>query len=252
MSRALVGGPAAETVLKTLDGAYRRRKDSDAGRIVAWHAGLIAWKAIGDPVRAEFFFRGVTPEGHFEADWTEFYRGFYASRGNWLRLEQFVAEAGERRGWDAVQVKRVLAQTAHEYNNPSKELSYWQAVAQAQPDDEEAEAQLERLYTQLERWPSLADLLKERLKRFDEGDRDVKVAILRGMLRIYADKMKAEPKVLATYQQILEVDPANLEAIDALLERYEAAGRWPDYVKVLARKVDAVEDPDEQIRLMEI
>lgn len=250
--RGLPGGGAAETVLKTLDGIFRRKRDSEVGRVIAWQAGFLAWKVLDDPMRAEFFFRAVTPDGPHEPEWTEFYRGFYASRGNWLRLEQFVGETCERRGWDAVDGKRMLARTAQEFNNPSKELSYWQAVAQSVADDDEAEAQLERLYTQLERWPSLADLLKERLKRFDEGDTEIKVAILRGMLRIYSDKMKAEPKVLATYQQILEIDPANMDAIDALLDRYEKAGRWPDYVKVLARKVDAVEDPDEQIRLMEI
>lgn len=252
LSQSVRDGTAADTVVKTLDGIYRRRKDTDAGRLAAFHGGLLAWKIVEDPVRAEMLFRGVTPEGPFEPQWTEFYRGFYASRGNWLRLEQFLGEVGERRGWDAVQVKRVLAQTAHEHNNPSKELSYWQAVAQADPSDEEAERELERLYTQLERWPSLADLFKERLKRFEDAEVGARVGILRGMLRIYAEKMKAEPKVLATYQQILDIDPTNLEAIDALLDRYEKAGRWPDYVKVLARKIDAVEDPDERIALMEI
>jgi len=243
--------PVVHSLLQALDGIYRQNRSSRIGMVAASYAGRIAWKVLDDRVQAEFFYRALPPEGAHADECTEFYRGFYASRGNWLRLEQFLHEVGQRRGWPQVRVRRLLAQAAHEYNNPSKELSYWQAVAQSNPDDKEAEVELERLYTQFERWPSLADLLKERLKRFEDAAPDVKVSILRQMLRIYAEKMKAEPKVLATYQQILEVDPANLDAINALLARYEKAGRWPDYAKVLARKIDAVEDNKERIALLE-
>jgi tetratricopeptide (TPR) repeat protein len=244
--------PVAETVLKTLDPLYRRNRDNPLGRVLAWHTGRLAWKRLDDPVRAELFMRTLDDSGPHAEEWREFYRGFYASRGNWIRLEQFVSESAERSGAPAVEAKRILAHTAGQYQNPSKELSYWQAVVQAVPGDEEAESQLERLFTQLERWPSLADLLKERLKNVADDDARTKVALLRGMLRIYADKMKAEPKVLATYQQILEIDPSNEDAIDALMDRYEKASRWPDYAKVLVRKIEAATDPDEQVRLMEI
>lgn len=248
---SLQAGQAGDTALKVLEQIFRRNRESDAGQILAWWGGWLAWKVIDDPMRAESFFKHLTSAGDNQIELDEFYRVFYASRGNWLRLEQYVGEACDRRGVDATEAKRILAKTAQEFDNPSKELSYWQAVVGAEPNDEEADAQLERLYTQMGRWPSLADLLKGRLGRLGDDEVQLKVSILRGMLTIYEDKMKAEPRVLATYQQILDIDPTNIDAIDALLERYEKSARWPDYVKTLAKKIDAVSDKAEKIALLE-
>ncbi len=245
-------GPVAEAVLGVLDRAFRKARDSEAGPSLGFHAGTLAWKTLGDLVRAEFYMRALDAGSpHFET-WREFYRQFYASRGNWLRLEQFMNETGQRAGLQQAETLRALARTAREFQNHSKELSYWQALASEAPDDAEADAELERLYTELGRWPSLANLLKARLDRAPEGDTAARVAILQQMLAVFRDQMKAEPKVLATYQQILDVDPGNREAMDALLERYEAAGRWPDYAKVLARKIEHTQDRAERIRLREV
>ena len=247
----LSAGEMADAVLKALDASFRKARDSEAGPVLAWHAGLIAWKVQGDLVRAEFFMRGLPDgAGHVE-EWTEFYRQFYASRGNWLRLEQFMSEVTRRTGLSSIEGKRALARTAGQFNNPSKELSYWQALAQAAPTDAEADRELERLYSQLERWPSLADLLRARLQNLPEEAAAEKVATLNRMIDIYRDKMRAEPKVLATYQAVLDVDPGNAAAIDALMTRYEAAGRWPDYAKVLARKNEHTSDAADLIRLRE-
>ncbi|NOZ02871.1 MAG: hypothetical protein GXP54_13440, partial [Deltaproteobacteria bacterium] len=245
LTSSLTEGPVAEAVLKALDQTFRRNRESEAGPSLAWHAGLIAWKKLDDRVKAEFFMRSLGEGGEHAEERQEFYRQFYASRGNWLRLEQFMNDLGERVGTSAVDIKRMLARTAGEFDNPSKELSYWQGVLQAAPGDPEADSQLEELYTRLERWPSLANLLKARVERLPQDAAAEKIAIYKQMIAIYGEKMRAEPKVLATFQQILEVDPANMDAIDSLLEKYESAGRWPDYAKVLARKIEHTEDHDE-------
>lgn len=245
-------GPVAEAVLGVLDRAFRKARESEAGPTLGHHAGMLAWKTLGDLVRAEFYMRALDAGSPYFETWREFYRQFYASRGNWLRLEQFMNETGQRAGLQQAETLRSLARTAREFKNPSKELSYWQAVASEAPEDGEADAELERLYTELGRWPSLANLLKARLDRAPEGDTASRVEILQRMLAVFRDQMKAEPKVLATYQQILDVDPGNREAMDALLERYEAAGRWPDYAKVLARKIEHTHDRAERVRLREV
>ncbi len=245
-------GPLAEAVLGVLDRAFRKARESEAGPVLGYHAGMLAWKTQNDMVRAEFYLRALDASSPYFEVWRDFYRQFYASRGNWLRLEQFMNETAQRAGHGPAETLRILARTAREFKNQSKELSYWQALASERPDDAEADAELERLYTELARWPSLANLYKARFDRVPEGDTATRVGILQKMLALFRDQMKAEPKVLATYQQILDVDPGNREAMDALLERYEAAGRWPDYAKVLARKIEHTEDRAERVRLREV
>ncbi|MBP7125494.1 tetratricopeptide repeat protein [Myxococcota bacterium] len=242
---------AREAVLRVLDAQFRRHRNSPWESRLAWPAGLLAWKGMGDLVKAEVYFRAMEHGGDHPGEWMEFYRTFYASRGNWMRLEQFLEEAGARQGTPAAEIRRLLARTASEFNNPSKELSYWQAVHEAVPGDPEADRELERLYTRLERWPSLADLLQKRLKALPEDAREERMAILRRLVEIYDQRMRAEPKVMATYQAMLDTDPRCMEAMDALLTRYEAGGRWPDYVKVLGRKIEVVQDASERVALLE-
>lgn len=252
LSTQAMRGPVAEAVLGVLDRAFRKGRETEEARVLGYHAGLVAWKTLGDAIRAEFYMRALDASSpHFET-WREFYRQFYAARGNWLRLEQFMNETAQRAGERPADTLRALARTAREFKNQTKELSYWQALAAEAPDDPEADAELERLYTELARWPSLANLLKARLDRTPAEDVHTRVEILKRMLVVFRDQMKAEPKVLSTYQQILDVDPLNREAMDALLERYEAAGRWPDYAKVLSRKIEASTDRNERIRLLEV
>jgi len=242
-------GPVAEASQKVLDHRFRKNRESEFGPVLAWHAGVITWKVQDDRVRAEFFMRAIDGGGQHASDWQEFYRQFYASRGNWLRLEQFMNDAGQRENKSALDIRRDLARTAHEFDNAGKELSYWQSVAKEAPGDDEADSQLESLLTRLERWPSLANLLKARVDRLSDDAVEEKTALLQEMIKICGDKMRAEPKVLATYQQILDIDPGNDSAIDSLLSRYESSGRWPDYAKVLKRKIENTEDRDELIGL---
>lgn len=242
----------ADAVIGVLDRLFRKWRDSEVGGTLGYYTGLFVWRKLGDLARAEFFMRAVDQNSPYFEIWREFYRQFYASRGNWLRLEQFMAETAKRAGHTNVETQRILAKTAREFGNQSKELSYWQAVAAEAPEDPEADIELERLYTETGRWSSLANLLKARFDRLPPDDVKGRVALLKRMLVVFRDHMKAEPKVLSTYQQILDIDPTDKEAIDALLERYEAAGRWPEYAKTLQRKIEQTEDRAERVRLLEL
>ena len=248
-----LGDPAVtDTFMKKLDMLFRKERTTEKGRALAWTAGLVAWKLQNDVVRAELYMRAVGDENLPDAaTWLEFYRVFYASRGNWLRLEQFMAESGAKAGKSELEIKRYLARTAGEYNNPSKELTYWQDVAKLSESDSEASEHLEKLYVQLQRWPSLAELYRARFNGLPADAVAEKVATLKQMIEIYGDKMHAEPKVLATWQQVLDVDPTSDEAIDSLMTRYEQAGRWPDYAKVLDHKIDQERRLEDRISLME-
>jgi tetratricopeptide (TPR) repeat protein len=238
-----------ETLLFALDRVFRKLKDHEASFVLAYYAGWIAWKNLQDLTKAEFFFRTLGERDEFANDYEAFYCEFYAQRGNFLRLEQFLSERGQKRGESAVETARRLARIAKQFNNQSKELSYWQTVLEQNPDDGEARGRLEALYEGLQRWPSLATLLKEGADRLPPERGEEKIALLKRVIEIYRDKLKIEPKVVATYMHILEIDKANREAIDALLEMFEKAQRWPEYAKILQKKIENTTDKEELIRL---
>jgi len=238
-----------ETLVSALERVVRKLKDQEVSFILAYYAGMIAWKNLQDMTKAEFFFRTLGERDEFANDYEAFYCEFYAQRGNFLRLEQFLSERGQKRGESAGEIARKLARIAGQFNNQTKELSYWQTVLEQNPDDVEARGRLEVLYESLQRWPSLATLLKESADRLPPERREEKIALLKRVVGIYRDKLKIEPKVVATYMHILEIDPGNAEAIDALLEMFEKAQRWPEYAKILQKKIENTTDKEELIRL---
>ena len=60
---SLQAGQAGDTALKVLEQIFRRNRESDAGQILAWWGGWLAWKVIDDPMRAESFFKHFTSAG---------------------------------------------------------------------------------------------------------------------------------------------------------------------------------------------
>ncbi|MCC6619797.1 MAG: hypothetical protein IT385_01000 [Deltaproteobacteria bacterium] len=215
--------------------------------------GVLLWKSYNDAQMAEMAFRKVE---QLPADddgagklLRGFYTEFYTAQNNWRRLEQVLAEPAKGGFEDPVEVKRILARLAEEKDQADKAVTFWQGVRQAVPDDIEAETALTVLYERVGKWHAMVDLLKERLDRLGAGDRVQKIEIQRQMIDIYKHRMQAPAKVVAAWQAILEIDPGNEEALDALAAEYTEMKRWPDLVKVLQQKVEHERDTKKLVEL---
>src|SRR6202012_1761336 len=54
---------------------------------------------------------------------------------------------------------------------------------------------------------------------------------------------------IAVYVKVLELDPDDTRAIDALIKQYLSLSRWSDLLGAYARKADLVADPGEKKRI---
>ncbi|MFO0751339.1 MAG: tetratricopeptide repeat protein [Myxococcota bacterium] len=217
--------------------------------------GILLWKTYNDAQMAEMAFRKVenVPNGPDHAESAKllrtFYTDFYTGQNNWRRLEQVLSEPQKGGFEDPVEVKRILARLAEDKDQADKAVGFWQGVRQALPDDIEAETALTTLYEKVGKWHAMVDLLKERLDRLGAGQVAQKTEIHRQMIDIYKHKMQAPAKVVASWQSILEIDPGNDEALDALAAEYTEMKRWPDLVKVLQQKVEHEKNPKKLVDL---
>ena len=64
--------------------------------------------------------------------------------------------------------------------------------------------------------------------------------------QVYDTELQDIDRAIDTYQQILDLDPADYEAISALDRLYGQAERWLDQLQILERAVDAAMSQDEQ------
>lgn len=214
--------------------------------------GILFWKTYHDQQMAEMAFRKVEslPDGAEAAELLRgFYIEFYVAQNNWRRLEQVLTEPAKGGYEDKVMVARLLARLAEDKGQQDKAVGFWAQVRAEDPEDREADAALRRLYAAVGKWNAMVDLLKEGLDRLGPDDVAEKTAIHLEMIDIYKNRMNAPAKVVASWQSILEIDPGNRQALDALAAEYTEMKRWPDLVKVLHQKVEHEKDPKKLVAL---
>ncbi len=236
-------------LVRVLSQQARTSDDEAMAAYLYFQVGMVLWKAFGDEQKAEMSFRKIKARVDDPEPLREFYLAFYVKQQNWRRLEQFLVDPVKGGLDDAIEVKRMLGRLATEHEQPDRAITFWQGVRGAEPLDEEAEAALTELYQQVGKWHAMVDLLKDKLKRLPAGDVDDRIALHTRMIGIYKDHLRAPSKVVAAWQSILEIDPGNTGALDALGAEYEEMKRWPDLVKVLQQKIDHAEDTEFQISL---
>ncbi|MEO7093584.1 MAG: tetratricopeptide repeat protein, partial [Polyangiales bacterium] len=106
---------------------------------------------------------------------------------------------------------------------------------------------LERLFQVAERWPDLSAILMRKSEILDALD-DKKQALF-AAASIEEDVLQRADQAIAVYQKVLELDPEDERALEALMKHYLELQRWNDLISVYQRKVDLVGDPEDKKRV---
>ncbi|MCU0661270.1 MAG: tetratricopeptide repeat protein, partial [Myxococcota bacterium] len=129
--------------------------------------------------------------------------------------------------------------------SPDAGISAWQDAWKQAPGHPDIVDALVGLYEQTGKWNGLLDFLKRGGEAVGEADH--KAHVLMTMAQVYDLHLKNDVTVVGLYQSVLKLKENYLPAIDAALAKYEAMGRWPDVVKMLKVKGDAVTDQYEKV-----
>ena len=162
--------------------------------------------------------------------------------GKWRNIQQLLAES---HGGDPAEARlhslREMARLAEGAGEDAKAADFWRQVNQADADDREARAALLRLYEATEKWNQYADVLRLEVEDIPTDDVEAKVEGLRKLVDTYTAHLKQDAMVVQLYDRILELDPDDEGAVEALAEKYESMRRWPDLVQLLERKAERLE-----------
>ncbi len=243
---------AQNHMVRVLSQYARTAPTSELQAWLSYKNGLLFWRTYKDQQMAEMAFRKVEtlPDEPGAGDLLRgFYTDFYVGQGNWRRLEQVLTEPNKGGFDDPVKVRRMLAQLAEDKDQSDKAISFWVQVRGSEPDDEEAEDALRRLYTKVGKWNAMIDLLKEQLDKLSDEEIDEKTLVHLEMIDIFKNRVNAPAKVVASWQAILDFSPGNVQALDALAAEYTEMKRWPDLVKVLQQKVEHEVDSKKLVAL---
>jgi tetratricopeptide (TPR) repeat protein len=109
--------------------------------------------------------------------------------------------------------------------------------------------ELARVYRKAERWNAFVEVMKDAIDKANWSKPEDKIPVLFEMIEVYRDRLKLDVMVVNAFNQILNIQPTNFEAADALASQYEAMKRWPDLISLLRKKATVVTDPGEKVGL---
>ncbi len=128
--------------------------------------------------------------------------------------------------------------------NLDTSIALYRKVLEIDPLSLAAAESLERLFRASERYAELSIILQRKSEILEEPS-DKKDALFQAA-SIEEDVLNRPEAAIAVYSKVLEIDPDELRAIDALVRRYLDLSRWQDLLAVYARKADLVADVDEK------
>jgi tetratricopeptide (TPR) repeat protein len=128
--------------------------------------------------------------------------------------------------------------------SPEGAIELYQQVLSIDDSDRTALDALEKLYIQLEQWESLKDVYQRKTELAEDPEERRKVLYVLG--QVYDTELKDVDRAIDTYQAILDIDPADYQAISALDRLYGQAERWLDQLQILERAVDVAERQEDQ------
>lgn len=227
------------------EGALRSRARAGSEGAMLVQIAMLLWKKVGDLEQAENYFKRVKLNDPKNIAMLQFYAEYYAAQSDWKKLiatltaRQQVETSVEAR----VDIGLRMAQVAEDQlENPEKAIDTWKSILKLKADYEPARTALRRLFTQTQKWNALLEFLKEDLNLVvgdDSAANARRVSVYLQMIEIYRDRLSLDVMVVNTYNQVLQVDPNNAEALDALETRFEESARWNDLIGILKRRADA-------------
>ena len=145
-------------------------------------------------------------------------------------------------------------------NNDEGAVNAWRNLLTLDPNDRRAQDALKKKYLALGRWDDLEVFYAESGK-WDEFIRvleqqeaketspEAKIPLLFKVAQLWADKKQKLDRAAKAYEKVLELEPRNLQAAEALTPIYSAANNAKALANVIEVKLGHVEEPEAKLEL---
>jgi tetratricopeptide (TPR) repeat protein len=169
-----------------------------------------------------------------------------ASDGGWEALANAYADVLELHEDKPVQAaigKRLARLFEEELGDISNAEKTYRYVLGIDPADVPALTELDRIYTSLEQWPELAQVIEQRIPATTDPMELTELHLRVG--EVYEERLQDESGVgqlddaTRVFRRVFdELDPANENAINALERIYSQREQWPELKMVLDRQLE--------------
>jgi len=171
----------------------------------------------------------------------------YRHIGDWQKLVG-VHEVQVRRSRDVTRRVELLHQIAQLYEDSAADLaSAFATLARAlqeDPSNEATQQQLDRVARATGRFDDLARVFQDLAAQID--DPTLASALTMTSARVQENDLGNVDTAIALYRKVLEIDPLNLSAAEALERLFRTTERYQELSVILQRKSEVLEEPLEK------
>ncbi|MCB9569168.1 MAG: tetratricopeptide repeat protein [Myxococcales bacterium] len=132
--------------------------------------------------------------------------------------------------------------------SPAGAIELYRQVLTIDDADPSALDALEKLYIQTEDWNELKEIYRRKVE-LAATDPEIQRQVLHVLGQVYEYRLADRERAIETYEQVLNLEPHDYAAIEALDRLYGQVERWPDQLQILQRAVELNGDREQQISL---
>ncbi|HLK91956.1 MAG TPA: tetratricopeptide repeat protein [Polyangia bacterium] len=121
-------------------------------------------------------------------------------------------------------------------------------IAEIDPRNAEAHARLRRYYEQDDNWPKVVKIAERQLGLTD--DRAERVRRSMELAALVRDRLNDDRKAIAIYERVLELDPEDLAALEAVAGLYLKTGNHQRLAYADEKLLERTEDPEARRKLL--
>ncbi|MBA3455769.1 MAG: tetratricopeptide repeat protein, partial [Deltaproteobacteria bacterium] len=129
----------------------------------------------------------------------------------------------------------------------AKAFHWWSEALVEDPRWDRALEESERLANESGSWDAQGAAYTRALER--TTDKDVKRQTLLRMARVHELELRDAASAVETHLRVLEIEPKDADALASLDRLYLTAGMYEDLAEILRRRIEVVQDTDEQLEL---
>ncbi|MDB4962480.1 MAG: Tetratricopeptide 2 repeat protein [Myxococcales bacterium] len=187
--------------------------------------------------------------GHLQMEIGAVLEPLYEAAGEYAKLHGIhEVQLTKLSGPDRSAMYQRLAELAEgRLYDQTKAFTWWSEALVEDPRWDRALEESERLAGETGAWDAQVSAYTRALER--TTDKDLKRVTLLRMARVHEFELQDAARAVETHLRVLELETKDADALASLDRLYLAAGMYEDLAEILRRRIEVVQDNDEQLEL---
>lgn len=242
-------------LLQVLNDAQRVARDPEEKVAISTELARVAERKADNPTKAIDAWKQVLRLDPQNQDARDGLRRLYETAEQWnalldlLKSDIEVLDKDDVDGRVAI-MKKMVAIYRDKLSHDPMVINTYNGILRIAPDNREALEELSTVYDNLGRYSDLTRVLERRAKL--AGDPDEKIDLLSQVAKLWVERFNNLNKAVEPLEQVLELDPVNVEALSQLKAIYSKRRAWKPLYEVIRREADMLEGQEQVDRLAEL